>query len=174
MRARAKVVTELQLTIEAMLRAAADLITDERHIPYHIIISWNAKLHGLYITLFVAISCNGGDLTIDANPQCAVASQLRRHIHDVIMAGDGPSVFTSKHVIPVLFENTLLASTLRACDSVGKQKWDGRSERLTEKNYPNLTSKACRLSLWPHLARKASGIQVICHVFSLREGSACI
>jgi hypothetical protein len=29
-----KVVTELQLTIEAVLRAAADPITDERHIPY--------------------------------------------------------------------------------------------------------------------------------------------
>jgi len=51
-----KVVTELQLTIEGMLRAAADPITDERHIPYHIIISWNAKLHGLYITLFVDVS----------------------------------------------------------------------------------------------------------------------
>ena len=51
MRARAKVVTELQLTIEAMLRAAADPITDKRHIPYQIVVSWNAKLHGLYITL---------------------------------------------------------------------------------------------------------------------------
>ena len=28
-----KVVTELQLTIEAVLRATADPITDERHIP---------------------------------------------------------------------------------------------------------------------------------------------
>jgi len=80
----------LHLTIEAMLRAAADPISDERHIPYQIIISRNAKLHGLYITLFVAISCSGGDLTIDANIQSAVASQLRRLIHDVIMAGDGP------------------------------------------------------------------------------------
>jgi len=53
--------------------------------------------------LFVAISCSGGDLTIDANSQSAVASQLRRHIHDVIVAGDGPSVLlTSEHVIPVL------------------------------------------------------------------------
>ena len=55
------------LTIEAMLRAAADPIADERHIPYQIIVSWNAKLHGLYITLFVAISCSGVHLTIDAN-----------------------------------------------------------------------------------------------------------
>jgi hypothetical protein len=31
--------------------------------------------------------------------------------------------------------------------SDGTQKWDGRSEPLTEKIYPNLTSKACRLSL---------------------------
>ena len=53
--------------------------------------------------LFVAISCSGGDLTIDANSQSAVASQLRRHVHGVIMAGDGPSVLlTSEHVIPVL------------------------------------------------------------------------
>ena len=97
-----KVVTELQLTIEAMLRAAADPITDERHIPYQIVVSWNAKLHGLYITLFVAISCSGGDLTIDANSQSADASQLRRHVHDVIMASDGPSMLlTSEHVIPV-------------------------------------------------------------------------
>jgi len=38
-----QVVTKLQLTIEAMLRAAADPITDKRHIPYQIIISWNAN-----------------------------------------------------------------------------------------------------------------------------------
>ena len=93
-----------------MLRAAAEPITDERRIPYQILVSWNAKLHGLYITLFVAISCSGGNLTIDANSQSAVASQLRwrnwRHFHDVIMAGDGPSVpLTSEHVIPVLIEH---------------------------------------------------------------------
>ena len=94
-----------------------------------IVVSWNAKLHGLYITIFVAVSCSGGDLTIDANSQCAVVSQLRRHIHDVIMAGDGPSVFfTSEHVIPVLIEHKFLASTLRACDSVSTQKWNRRSE----------------------------------------------
>jgi len=53
-----------------------------------------------------------GDLTIDANSQSAVASQLRRHIHDVIMAGDDPSVhLTSEHVIPVLIEHKLPAST---------------------------------------------------------------
>jgi len=102
-----------------MLRAAADPITDDTHITYQIVVSWNAKLHGLFITLFVAISCRGGDLTIDANSQSNVASQLPRHIHDAIMAGDGPSVLlTSEHVIPVLIEHKLLASTLRACDSV--------------------------------------------------------
>jgi len=120
-----------------MLRAAADPITDERHIPYQIIVSWNAKLHGLYITLFVAINCSGGDLTNDANSQSAVASQLHQHNYDVIMADDGPSVlFTSEHVIPVLIEHKLLASTLRACDSVSMQKWDGHSKRLTKKNVP--------------------------------------
>ena len=81
-------------------------------MPYQIIVSCNAKLHGLYITLFVPISCSGVDLTIDANSQSAVASQLRRHIHDVIMADDGPSVLlTSEHVIPVLIEHKLLART---------------------------------------------------------------
>ena len=70
------------------------------------------------------------------------------------MAGDGPSVlFTSEHVIPVLIEHKFLASTLRACYSVSTQKWNGRSERLTEKIYPNLTSKACWLSLC-HSGRK--------------------
>ena len=93
-----KVFTELQFTVEAMLRAVADPVTDERHILYQIVVSWNAKLHGLYITLFVAISCSGGDLTIDANSQSAVASQLRRHIHNVIMAGDGPSVLLTRHL----------------------------------------------------------------------------
>ena len=139
-----------------MLRAAADPITDERHIPYQIVVSWNAKLHGLYITLFVAISCSGSDLTIDANSQSAVASQVRRHIHEVIMASDGPSVLlTSEHVIPVLIEYKLLASTLHACDSVSTQKWKGRSKRLTEKIYTNLTSKACRLSLWPQASKES-------------------
>ena len=53
----------------------------------------------------------------------------------LFMAGDGPSVlFTSEHVIPVLIEHKLLASTLRACDSVSMQKWDGHSKRLTKKN----------------------------------------
>jgi len=83
--------------------------------------------------LFVAISYSGSDLTIDANSQSAVASQLRQHIHDVIMASDGPSVLlTSEHVIPVLIEHKFLASTLRACDSVSTQKWNGCSKRLTE------------------------------------------
>jgi len=54
---------------------------------------------------------------------------LRRHIHDVIMTGDGPNVLlTGEHVIPVLIEHKFLASTLRACDSVSTQKWNGRSE----------------------------------------------
>ena len=75
--------------------------------------------------------------------------------HDVIMTGDGPSVFlTSEHVIPVLIEHKFLASTLRACDSVSMQQWNGRSERLTEKNYPYLTSKACRLSLLPQASKE--------------------
>ena len=86
-----KVVTELQPTIEAMLHAAANPITDERHIPYQIILSWITKLHGLYMTLFVVINCSSGDLEGDTYSQNAVASQLRRHIHDVIMAGDGPT-----------------------------------------------------------------------------------
>jgi hypothetical protein len=48
----------------SMLRATADPITDEKHIPYQIIISWNAKLDGLHITLFVVISCSSGDLAV--------------------------------------------------------------------------------------------------------------
>jgi len=48
----------------------------------------------------------------------------------VIIAGDGPSVLlTSEHVIPVLIELKILASTLRAFDSMSMQEWDGRSER---------------------------------------------
>jgi len=50
------------------------------------------------------------------------------------MAGDGPSVlFTSERVIPVLTEHKILASTLRACDSMSTQKQDVRSKHLTEK-----------------------------------------
>jgi len=72
------------------------------------------------------------------------------------MTGDGPSVlFKSEHVIPVLIEHKFLASTLRACDSVSTQKWNGCSERLTEKIYPNLTSKACQLSLWPQASKES-------------------
>jgi len=119
-----------------MLRAAADSIAGKRHIPYQMIISWNAKLYGLYITLFVVISCSSGDLAVDPYTQTAVASHLRRHIHGVIMAGDGPSVLlTSENMIPVLIENKILASTLRACDCMSTQKWNGRSERLTGKIY---------------------------------------
>ena len=174
MRARAfKVVTELQFTIETMLRAAADPVTHKRHIPYQMLIARNVKIRDLYISLFVVISCSGVDLTIDANSQSAVASQLRRHVHDVIMAGDGPSVLlTSEHVIPVLVEHKILASTLRACDSVSTQKWNGCSERLTE-NFTQISPikrVGCRCG--STLARKASGIQVRCHAFSLREGSA--
>jgi len=47
------------------------------------------ELAEIDITLFVVISCSGVDLTIDANFQSAVASQLRRHVHDVVMAGSG-------------------------------------------------------------------------------------
>jgi len=72
------------------------------------------------------------------------------------MAGDGPTVLlTREHVIPVLIEHEIVASTLRACDIVSTQKWDGRSERLTEKIYPNLTSKACLLSLWPQASKES-------------------
>jgi len=150
-----KVVTELQLTIEAMLRAAANPILDERHIPYQIIMSWNAKLHGLHITVFVVISCSSGDLTVDMYLQIAVASLLRRRIHDVIMTDDGPGVLlTGEQVIPVLIKHKILSSTLRTCDSMSAQKWNGRSKRLTEKFYPNLTSKACRLFLGPKTSKE--------------------
>jgi len=72
------------------------------------------------------------------------------------MAGDGPSVLlTSEHVIPVLIEHKFLASTLRACDSASTQKGDGRSERLTENFHLNITSKACRLSLWPQTSKES-------------------
>jgi len=116
--------------------------------------NWNAKLHGLYITLFFLNSYSSGDLAVDPYSQTAVASQFNQcadtSTGDVIVAGDGPSVLlNSEHVTPVLIEHKILARTLRACDSMSTQKWDGRSERLTEKFYPNLTSKACRLSLGP-------------------------
>jgi len=55
----------------SMLRATADPITDEKHISYQIIISWNAKLDGLHITLFVVISCSSGDLAVDTYSQPA-------------------------------------------------------------------------------------------------------
>jgi len=72
------------------------------------------------------------------------------------MAGDGASVlFTTEHVIPILIKNKILASILRACDSMSTQKWDGRSERLTEKFSPNLPSKACRLSLGPKTSKES-------------------
>ena len=57
-------VTKLQFTIEAMLRAAANLITDKRRIQFQIIISWNAKLSGLYITLFDDISCTAATVVL--------------------------------------------------------------------------------------------------------------
>ena len=83
-------------------------ITHKRHIPYQMLIARNAKIHGLYITLLVVICCSGVDLTIDANFQSAIASQLRRHVHDVVMAGDCPSVLlASEHVIPVLIEHKI-------------------------------------------------------------------
>jgi len=56
-------------------------------------------------------------------------------------------LLASEHVIPVLIEHKIFAGTLRAGDSVSTQKWNGCSERLTEKFYPNLTSKAFWLSL---------------------------
>ena len=34
-------------------------------------------------------------------------------------------------------------------------QWNGCSERLTEKIYPNLTSKACWLSLWPQASKES-------------------
>jgi len=118
-----KVVTELQITIEATLRAAANPITDERYITYQINISWNTELYGLYITLFIAISCSGGDFTVDTYSQSAVASPLCRHIDDMIMASNGPRVLlTSEHVIPVLIEHKNLASKLRVSDSMSTQK----------------------------------------------------
>jgi len=92
-----KVITELKLTIEAMLRAAADLITDERS-DHHILeyqTPWPLHL------LFVLMRCNSGDLqvTVDTYSQTAVAIQSRRHIHDVIMNCNGPSVLLkSQHV----------------------------------------------------------------------------
>jgi len=56
----------------------------------------------------LSVSCSSGDLAIDPHSQTAVASQLRRHIHGVIMAGDGSSVLlTVEHVIPVLIEHKI-------------------------------------------------------------------
>ena len=73
----------------------------------------------------------------DLRHQCRGAKAPSPPRAHMIMAGDGPNVrLTREHVIPVLIEHKPLASTLRACDSVSTQKWDGRSERLTEKISP--------------------------------------
>jgi len=113
------------------------------------------------------VGCSVGDLTIVAISQSSVATQLCRHIHDVIMAGDGPSVLlTSEHVIPVLIEHELLASTLRACDSVSTQKWDEHSKRLTEKIYPKSPAMRVGCLRGRKLARKAIGIQVCGDAFT--------
>jgi len=102
-------------------------------------------------------------------------SQCRQHIHDVIMAGDGPSVLlTSDHVIPVLIEHKVLASTLRACNSMSMQKWDRRPERLIQIFTEILPMRRVSFLCGRKLARKASGIKSRCNVFSLREGSTCI
>ena len=53
-----------------------------------------------------------------------------------------------------MIKHKILAGRLRACDNMSTQKWDGRSERLTEKIYPNLTSKACQLSLGPKTGKE--------------------
>ena len=171
-----KVVTELQLTIETMLQAAANPITHKRHIPYQMLIARNAKIHGLYITLFVVISCSGVDLTIDANFQSAVASKLRRHVHDVIMAGDGPSVLlTSEHVIPVLIEHKKNASTWRACDSVSTQKRNGCSERLTEKNYMTLRLNPRSQVAIAFASHGSISVSRVCDtVCGLHDAPACV
>jgi len=71
-----KVVTELQVTIETMFCVTVNPVTNERHIPHQIVISWNVKLHVLYITLFVDIRYSGINLTIHANSQSGVENQL--------------------------------------------------------------------------------------------------
>ena len=55
---------ESRLAIEVMLRAAANLITDKSLIQFQIIISWNANLSGLYITLFDDISCTAATVVL--------------------------------------------------------------------------------------------------------------
>jgi len=56
------------------------------------------------------------------------------------MAGDCPDVFfTSEHVIPVLMEHKIMASSLRACDSMITHAEVGWVPRvLARKNYPPL------------------------------------
>ena len=77
------------------------------------------------------------------------------------MAGDGPSVLlTSEYVTPVLIEHKFLASTLRACDSVSTQQWNGCSERLIEKFTQISPVKRVGCRCGRKLARKASGIHV--------------
>ena len=48
--------------------------------------------------LVCTLNCSSGDLTVDKYSQSAIASHLCRHIHDVIISGDVPSVFVrSEH-----------------------------------------------------------------------------
>jgi len=89
------------------------------------------------------------------------------------MAGDGPSVLlTSEHVIPVLIEHKFLASTMRACDSVNTQSGMGAPSAWQKKFTQISPVKRVGCLCGRKRARKASGIQVRCHAFSLSEGSA--
>ena len=91
------------------------------------------------------------------------------------MAGDGPSVLlTTEHVIPILIKHKILPSTLRAYDSISRSSGMGAPSAWQTKFTLISPVKRVGCLLGRKLARKTSGIQFRCHVFSLREGSACI
>jgi len=147
------------------MRTAADPVTDDKHIILDHHIPGMPTPPGLLLSAAVMKTLR---FAHTRNP--LLPSQCRQHIHDVIMAGDGPSVLlTSDHVIPVLIEHKVLASTLRACNSMSMQKWDRCSERLIQIFTEILPMRRVSFLCGRKLARKASGIRLRCEVFSVRE-----
>ena len=135
----------MQLTIETMLQAAANPITHKRHIPYQMLIVGMPK----------SMACTSPCLLLSA----AVVSTLRltRTFNPLLRASCAVTFMTWSW--PAIASCTWAHDprTDRAqnfCKHIACVRQHEHAEvewvleRLTEKFYPNLTSKACWLSLW--------------------------
>ena len=115
---------------------------------------WSHQGQSSQVQHFPACCCRRRHLVIDAHRVACVAGQLRRDIHDMIVASGGSHVlFANKHVTTLQIEREVLARAHRLSHSMRFKHQDRRAHGSSQKkSHLKVQIKASYRSLSRHVS----------------------